>query len=33
MHLQRRNQQVNCKHIKLTYLLTAPGARTGLFLR
>jgi len=23
-HIQRRNQQVNRRHIKLTYLLTAP---------
>jgi len=28
-HIQRRNQQVNCRHIKLTYLLTAPEPALG----
>jgi len=30
MHIQRRNQQVNRRHIKLTYLLTAPEPAWGL---
>jgi len=29
MHIQHRNQQVNRRHIKLTYLLTAPETAQG----
>jgi len=28
-YIQRRNQQVNRRHIKITYLLTAPEPARG----
>jgi len=28
-HIQHRNQQVNRRHIKITYLLTAPEPARG----
>jgi len=32
MHIQCRNQQLNRRHIKLTYLLMAPELARGLWL-
>jgi len=29
-YIQRQNQQVNLRHIKITYLLTAPEPARGL---
>jgi len=31
-HIQRRNQQVNRRHIKITYLLTAPEPTQGYLI-